>query len=146
MEPLMPETPEKQKRIAEGIKRGETVRANLAAGGPEKAAQAWAASYGMPWEKVPDKRKPIIIDNIGTATESGERGKLTCADIKKFNFPILLMDGKKNMKLYGEMINVMRQCKPDIPPPVVSPNGGHYPHREDPEFFNKVVLEFFKQH
>jgi esterase len=146
MESLMPETPEKQKRMADGKARGNTVRASYASGGPEKAAQAWLASYGVAWEKIPDKRKQVILDNIGTATESGDRGKLTCDDIQKFNFPILLMDGKKDGKLYGDMMTAIRQCKPDIPVPVIVPNGGHYPQREDPEFFNKVVLDFLKQH
>ena len=146
MESLMPETPEKQKRMADGKARGESVRANYATGGPEKAAQAWLASYGAAWERIPDKRKQGILDNIGTAVESGERGKLTCADIQKFNFPILVMDGKKDAKLYGDMMIALRQCKPDIPTPIIVPNGGHYSHKEDPEFFNKVVLDFLKQH
>ena len=82
MESLMPETPQKQKRMADGKARGESVRANLATGGPEKAAREWLASYGADWEKIPDKRKQVILDNIGTATESGERGKITCGDIQ----------------------------------------------------------------
>ena len=142
----MSETPEKQKRMAAGKARGESVGENLAPGGLEKAAQAWASSYGVAWGKIPDKRKPIILDNIGTATESGERGKLSCADIQKFNFPVLLLDGKKDAKRFVDMMTAIRQCKPDIPTPIIVPNGGHYSHKEDPEFFNKVVLDFLKQH
>ena len=112
----MPETPEKQKRMAEAKARGESVRANLATGGPEKAAREWLASYGAGLGKNSQiKGSRVILDNIGTATDSGERGKFSCADIQKFNFPILLLNGEKSPKLYGDMIAAMRQCKPDIP-------------------------------
>ena len=148
MEPLMPETREKQKRMAEAKARGDSVRANLATGGPEKAAQEFVDSYGGrgSWEKVPDRVKQSILDNIGTNTESGERGKLSCPDIQKFNFPVLLLNGEKSPKLYGEMFTIMRQCKPDIPAPLIVPNAGHNMHRENPVFYNKGVLDFLNQH
>ena len=148
MEPLMPETREKQKRMAEAKARGDSVRANLATGGPEKAAQEFVDSYGGrgSWEKVPDRVKQSILDNIGTNTESGERGKLSCPDIQKFNFPVLLLNGEKSPKLYGEMFTIMRQCKPDIPAPLIVPNAAHNMHRENPVFYNKAVLDFLNQH
>jgi pimeloyl-ACP methyl ester carboxylesterase len=143
----MPETPEKQKRLAEAKARGESVRANLATVGPEKAAREWVDSYGGPgtWERVPAKQKQVILDNIGTAAESGERGTFTCADIRKFDFPVLLLNGEKSPKLYAEMIAVMRQCKSDIPVPVTVPRGTHTMHRDNPDFFNKAVLDFLNQ-
>jgi pimeloyl-ACP methyl ester carboxylesterase len=148
LEPLMPETREKQKRMAEAKARGDSVRANLATGGPEKAAQEFVDSYGGrgSWEKVPDRVKQSILDNIGTNTESGERGKLSCPDIQKFNFPVLLLNGEKSPKLYGEMFTIMRQCKPDIPAPLIVPNAAHNMHRENPVFYNKAVLDFLNQH
>jgi pimeloyl-ACP methyl ester carboxylesterase len=146
LEPLMPETPEKQKRVAEGKVRGEAVRANLATGDREKAAREWLVSYGGAWEKVPERVQKILIENIGTATESGERGKFTCADIQKFNFPILLLNGGRGQKLYSDMNAAMRQCKPDIPAPVIVPNAGHSIHRENAPSFNKTVLDFANKH
>jgi esterase len=146
MEPLMPETPEKQKRVAEGKARGEAVRANLAAGDREKATREWLTSYGGVWEKVPERIQKVLVDNIGTATESGERGKFTCADIQKFNIPILLLNGGRGQKLYVDMNAAMRQCKPDIPAPLNVPNAGHNIHRENPAFYNKMVLDFLKQY
>ena len=146
LEPLMPDTPEKQKRVADGKGRSDIVRANLAAGDPEKAAREWLATWGGAWEKVPARAKQNILDNIGTLTDIGERGKFTCAEIQKLNFPILLLNGEKSPKFYGEMIAVMRQCKPDIPAPIIVPNAGHSMHRDNPVFFNKVVLDFLSQH
>ena len=146
MEPLMPETAEKQKRTAKAKAAGEGVRANLATGNREKAAREWLASYGGVWEKVHERAQKLIVENIETATESGERGKFSCADIQKFNFPILLLNGRRGQKLYSEMNTAMRQCKPDIPAPIIVPNAGHNMHWDNPVFFNKVVLDFLNQH
>ena len=144
---LIRETPEGQKWIANQKASGEKVRANLAASGREKAAQEWVASFGVAWEKIPAKNQQSLIDNIGVCTELGDRGNFSCADIRKFNFPILLMAGEKSAKLYGQMLDALRQCKPDIPAPIVVPKGVHGSmHRQNPEFLNKAVLDFLKQH
>jgi len=146
-EPIMPETPEKQKRMAEAKARGENVRAALAAGDPEKAARGFLASYGVDWEKFPARPKQITLENIGTCVDSGERGNFSCADIQKFNFPILLLSGERSPKLYAEFNAVLRQCKPDIPAPLIIPNGVHSTmHRNNPQFFNKVLLDFLNEH
>ena len=86
---------------------------------------------------------------VGEPTSIGERGKFTCADIQKLNFPILLLNGEKSPKLFGEYIAAMRQCKPDIPAPLIVPNATHTMHGANlgnPGFFNKVVLQFLNQH
>jgi hypothetical protein len=46
----------------------------------------------------------------------------------------------------GEMIAIMRQCKPDISAPLIVPKGTHAMHRDNPEFFNKAILDFLNQH
>ena len=54
MEPLMPETPEKQKRVAEGKARGEAVRANLATGiAKRQLGNGWfrMAEFGKKFQK-----------------------------------------------------------------------------------------------
>ena len=145
--PLIRETPEGQKWMANQKASGEKVRASLAAGGREKAAQEWLASFGVAWEKVPPRNQQSLIDNIGVCTELGDRGNFSCADIQKFNFPILLVAGEKSAKLYGQMLDALRQCKPDIPAPISVPTGVHGSmHRQNPEFFNKAILDFLKQH
>src|SRR4030042_1836916 len=143
VEPLMPETPEKQKRMAEAKARSDSVRAALAAGDRERAAREFLASDGIAWEKFPARPKQITLENIGTCIDSGERGNFSCSDIQKFNFPILLLSGEKSPKLYGEFNAILRQCKPDLPAPVIVPNGVHSTmHRNNPELFNKALLNF----
>jgi pimeloyl-ACP methyl ester carboxylesterase len=148
MEPIMPETPEKEKRMAGAKARGEKVRANLASGENEKAAREWLDSQLGPgaWQKVPDRVKQNLLDNVGTLTDIGERGKFSCADIQKLNFPILSLNGEKSPKLFGEYIAAMRQCKPGIAAPIIVPNAGHSMNRENPAFFNNAVLDFLKKH
>jgi esterase len=145
---MMPETPEKQKRMVEWRMRADNTRATLVAGNPEKAAQEWIDSYSGPgtWGKFPPVVKQNILDNIWSGTDSGERGNISCADIKNSNFPILLLTGEQSPKIYGEIITVLRQCKPDIPAPIIVPKGTHAMHRSNPAFFNEAVLGFLKQH
>jgi esterase len=148
MESLLPDTPESRKLAAETRALTETLRANLAKGDIEKAAREFADALNGPgaWEKRSAEQKQITLDNMGTATDSGERPKVSCGDIQKFNFPVLLLNGERSPKRYGEMIAAMRQCKPDIPPPVIVPNASHSMNRENPEFFNQAVLDFLKKH
>jgi len=56
----------------------------------------------------------------------GERGKVTFANIQKFEFSILLLNGEKSPKHHGEMIAFMRQCKPDIPTSLIVPKGTNF--------------------
>jgi pimeloyl-ACP methyl ester carboxylesterase len=148
MEPIMPETPEKEKRMAGAKARGEKVRANLALGDNEKAAREWFDSAVAPgaWGKAPDRVKQNLLDNVGALTDVGERGKFSCADIKELNFPILLLNGEKSPKLFSEYIAAMRKCKPEIPAALIVPSAGHSMNRENPAFFNKAILDFLEQH
>jgi pimeloyl-ACP methyl ester carboxylesterase len=141
---MLPDTPEKQKRMAEWKVRADNTRATLVAGHPEKAAQEWIDSYSGPgtWEKFPSIVKQIILDNIWSGTDSGERGNISCANIQKFSFPILLLTGEQSPKIYSEIITVLRQCQPDIPAPIIVPKGTHSMHASNPPFFNETVLEF----
>ena len=62
------------------------------------------------------------------------------------DLPVLLLNGERSPKRYGAMFAAMRQCKPDISAPLIVPNGTHFMNRENPEFFNKAVLDFLTQH
>lgn len=145
---ILPETPEKQKRAAAWKKRAEIACANLQAGNPQKAAQEWMDDYAGPgtWEKFPPPLKDIIIDNVWSTTDNGDRGNITCDDILKFNFPILLLTGEKSRKYYGEICEALRKCKPDLPEPIVVPNAPHTMHNVNPDFYNAAVLDFLNKH
>ena len=148
MESLLPDTPEGGKLAAESKASRERLRANLATGDVEKAAREYTDGLNGPgtWEKRSAEQKQITLANLGTGTDNGERPKVSCGDIQKFNFPVLLLNGERSPKRFGEMNASLRQCKPDIPAPVIVPNASHSMNRENPEFFNRAVLDFLKKH
>jgi pimeloyl-ACP methyl ester carboxylesterase len=149
LEALLPETPEEaQKRLA-GVKAfSDNLRGILVASDFEKAARVFVDSVYGPgaWEKVPAEQKQIYLDNIATAPEIGGRPKVSCGDIQKFTFPVLLLNGERSPKRYSAMFSAMRQCKPNIPTPIIVPNAAHRMQHDNPEFFNKAVLDFLNQY
>jgi esterase len=147
MESLLADTPEGQKLATAQGAFADQIRAILATGDFEKTARMFIDAANGPgtWEKMPADGKQRILENIGTAAESVAMGKVSCADIQKFNFPVLLLNGERSPKRYGGMFAAMRQCKPDISAPLIVPNGTHSMNRDNPEFFNKAVLDFLNQ-
>ena len=145
---ITPETAEKQKRRAAFKKRAETARANLEAGNPEKAAQEWWDDYVGPgtWEKFAPPFKALVLDNVWSTIDDGERGDVSCDDVLKFNFPILLFTGEKSSQHYADSYKELRKCRPDLPEPIVVPKATHIIHATNPEFYNAAVLDFLKKH
>ena len=84
------------------------------------------------WAKRSPDQKQVLFDNLGT---------ITCAQIQKFDFPILLLNGERSPKRYGEMFAAMRKCK-SIAEPISIPNAAHAMNRENPPAFNAAVLDF----
>jgi esterase len=145
METLLPPSPDNQKMAAETKALIDTLKANLASGDLEKGAREFTDSLGGPgtWAKRIPEQKQWFLDNIGTAVgDTGQRPPTTCEQIKSFGFPILLLNGERSPKRYGEMMAAMRSCERDIPAPVVIPNAAHAMNRDNPAAFNAVVLEF----
>lgn len=56
--------------------------------------------------------------------------------------PVMLVSGERSPKRYGAMLAAMRACNPAIPPLVTIPGAAHAMHRDNPEAFNAVVLNF----
>ena len=145
---ITPETPEKQKQAAAWEKRSETARANLEAGNSEKAAQEWWDDYVGPgtWDKFPPPFKGLVLDNVWSTVDDGDRGNVSCDDILKFKFPVLLLNGEKSPKSYAYIYIALRKCRPDLAEPIVVPNATHIIHATNPEFYNAAVLNFLNKH
>ena len=144
METLLPETPESQKLAAETKGLIDTFKKNLATGDIDMAARVFTDSLGGPgaWAKRAPDQKQILFDNLGTVLgDAGDRPVTTCAQIQKFDFPILLLTGERSPKRYGEMFGAMRKCK-SIAEPIRIPNGAHAMNRDNPPAFNAAVLDF----
>jgi esterase len=144
METLLPETPESQKLAAETKETIDTLRNNLATGDIDMTARVFVDSLGGTgaWAKRAPEQKQILFDNLATAlADTGERPSTTCAQVQKFDFPILLLTGERSPKRYGEMLKAMRNCK-NLSEPILIPNAAHAMNRDNPLAFNAAVLDF----
>lgn len=148
LEGLLPETPETKAMAGETKALVATLRANLTAGQPEKAAQEFTDGLGGPgtWAKRSAMQRGILLDNLGTGVDSGERGAITCADVTKFAFPVLTLTGERSPRRYGAGFAEARRCNPAIPVAIVIPDAAHSMNRDNPEAFNAAVLAFLAQH
>jgi esterase len=143
LEALLPKSPDNDRLVAEAKANREALAHALAAGEIEAGVQRYieALNGAGSWSKLAADRKQMLFDNIGTALIPEGRPVTTCAEISKFSFPILLLNGERSPKRYGAMYQAMRKCK-DIPEPVVIPNAAHAMHRDNPAAFNAAVLSF----
>jgi pimeloyl-ACP methyl ester carboxylesterase len=116
----------------------------LAAGRTVEAASAFVDSFNGAgsWDAMPELQKRIILDNIGTAVDSGELPDMTCADAAGLALPVLLVRGEKSLERYRRGMQAMRRCNPAIPEVVTIPGAPHGMHRANPEAFNAAVLAF----
>ena len=147
LESLLPDSPESQKMAAEGMALRKRLQENLAAGDLEKAGQEFIDALTAPgtWAKLSPSLKQMFLDNMGTGVIVEGRPQLTCDDIGKFDFPILLINGEKSPKRYPEMFAAMRRCR-SIPEPVVMPKAAHGMQRQNPDAFNQAIGEFLVRH
>ncbi|MCJ2069350.1 alpha/beta hydrolase [Methylobacterium sp. J-030] len=148
MESLLPDTLESRKMATETKELVAELRRNLADGNVEKAAQEFTDGLGGPgtWAKRSPAQRQILLDNMGTGVDSGERGNITCADISKFDVPVLTLTGERSPMRYAEAFAAAHRCNAAAPAPIVIPNAAHAMNRENPEPFNKAVLEFLSEH
>jgi pimeloyl-ACP methyl ester carboxylesterase len=87
----------------------------------------------------------MFLANIYSALGDNDRPISTCDDVRKFDFPVLLMTGDRSPKKFEFFYNEMRKCR-EFPATVVTPNAAHGMQRLNPEVFNQVTLEFLSKH
>ena len=124
-----------------------TLQENLRTGGPEKAAEGFVEAAVGPgaWQKTPPATQQMVLQNIYTELGDISRPSTTCADLQRFDFPVLLLNGEKSPKRYALLYAEMRKCK-SFPEPIVIPNAIHNIHRSAAEVYNRTVLEFVSRH
>ena len=87
----------------------------------------------------------MVLQNIYTALGDKGRPSTTCADLQKFDFPVLLMTGEKSPKSFAFFYAEMRKCR-NFSDPIIVPNAVHNIHRSATAAYNQTVLEFVSQH
>ena len=73
-----------------------TLQRHLAVGDVDRAAGEFVDALGGAgaWERRPQEQKQIFIDNLATAVDTGEFPAITCADVERLAFPVLLITGE----------------------------------------------------
>jgi esterase len=147
--PLLADDSACRKNIAGMTQLATWVSSELEKGDRRATAQAtWTMFFGPgAWEYVGPEMQQFITDNIGTAATKAplEALAISCDDIRKFAFPVLILHGERSPKIYSELSEAMRKCKPGLAPAIIVPNATHLIHRDNPTFFNKAVLDFLQR-
>jgi pimeloyl-ACP methyl ester carboxylesterase len=136
------------KEAAEFTKKAiGTLQDNLKAGDSAKAAEVFVDMLNSAgtWPTLPEPVREMVLTNIYTGLGDKGRPLTSCADVKKFDFPILLLTAEMSPKKFEFFYNEMRKCR-ELPASVVIPKAAHGMQLQNPEAFNKAVLEFLSQH
>lgn len=150
LEPLLADGSVGRQRVVGSAQLGQWIRTELDSGDRRTAARSgWDALNGSgAWSRMAPEMQQVIIDNIGTmATKAPyDVPAISCDDIRKFDFPILIIHGERSQKLYSDMSAAMRQCKPELAAAtIIVPDAAHNMHFNNPLFFNQAVLDFLRK-
>ena len=146
---LMPveETPETRSAAEFRANNNKAIQEHLRAGDPNKAAEVLVDGLTGPgaWQRLPEPRKQVVLDNIYTALgDKMIRPSTTCDQLKKFDFPVLLMTAEKSPKSYAFFYGEMKKCAA-FPDPIVIPGAAHNIHGGNVDAYNKALMAFFER-
>ena len=96
------------------------------------------------WDQMDPVTKQSMLDN-GKAmiayTAHGEAPEFTCETAKKLTMPMLVVYGEESPPNNRIISSTLAECATAAKRAVI-PNAMHTMHRQNPEAFNKAVLEF----
>ncbi len=100
------------------------------------------------FSKAPEKQQSLMTDNItelkGMVFSKNLFPLLTCEDVKKIKTPVLLIKGDRSPKILKAIIDELGNCIDENELKVLS-NSSHGLEYENPEEFNRIVLEFINK-
>ena len=141
------ETPEIRNAAEFKANTNKAIREYLQAGDPNKAAEVLVDALVSPgaWQGLPEPRKQVVLDNIYTALgDTMNRPSTTCDQLKKFDFPVLLMTAEKSPKSFAFFYGEMKKCAP-FPDPIVIPGAAHNIHGGNADAYNRALMTFFER-
>jgi pimeloyl-ACP methyl ester carboxylesterase len=146
---LMPveDTPERQEAAERRANNNKAIEQQLMAGDPNKAAERLVDALTGPgaWQKLPEPRQRVVLDNIHTALGDNKiRPPTTCDQLKKFDFPVLLMTAEKSPRSYALVYGEMQKCAA-FSDPIVIPGAAHNIHGGNVDAYNKALITFFER-
>ena len=141
------ETPERRNAAELRAKTNKAIEEHLLAGDPNKAAEVLVDALSDPgaWLRLPEPRKQVVLDNIHTALGDKVMGPATtCDQLKKFDFPVLLMTAERSPRRYAFFYGEMKKCAA-FPDPIVIPGAAHNIHGGNVDAYNKALVTFFER-
>jgi len=101
------------------------------------------------FSQAPQQQRDMMLDNIlelrAVVSEENIFPPLACDYIKTLKTPVLLLKGDKSPELLTTMIDELATCIENNELATL-PNSSHGLEFENPEEFNKIVLEFINKH
>ena len=141
------ETPERRNAAELRAKTNKAIEEHLLAGDPNKAAEVLVDALSDPgaWLRLPEPRKQVVLDNIHTVLGDKVMGPATtCDQLKKFDFPVLLMTAERSPRRYAFFYGEMKKCAA-FPDPIVIPGAAHNIHGGNVDAYNKALVTFFER-
>ena len=100
------------------------------------------------YEKLSAERKAAIMDNAPEFKAEmlyGAFPPFPKEEAGRMTIPTLLVYGQNSPKFFQSISNMLGNILPNNEK-VVIPDAGHFIHGENPDFYNKKVLEFLAKH
>jgi pimeloyl-ACP methyl ester carboxylesterase len=101
------------------------------------------------FDQFPQKVKNLIMDNaceFKTETLSPDFWTpFTCKEAKKITTPTLLLNGDKSVRLFQLIADELADCLPDNES-VRIPDSTHELPSDNPEAYNRIVMDFLEKH
>lgn len=141
------ETEENLKAVAFRSKLFADFRQDVANGDVEAGTARFINRLNGPgtWERLPVELQEGFLQNVLTALVEDPLPITTDEELRKFNFPVLMLTGEKSPPRYGLLIAEMRK-RGDFNPPVIVRGAGHAMNAQNPKAFNEAVLKFTAEH
>jgi len=143
----LPETEENLKATAFRLDLFADLRKDVAKGDVKSGTARFINRLIGPgsWESLSAERQKEFLQNIWTAIVDDPLLLTKDAELRKFNFPVLMLNGEKSPPMYGVLISEMRK-RGNFEPPVIIQGAGHAMSAQNPKAFNEAVLRFTSKH
>lgn len=99
------------------------------------------------WDRRPEHRKAVSRDNARTllGQMNEQRKPYSRAAAEAVRIPTLLLGGDRSQPQFAKIMDALGKIMPDTQR-VTVPNATHGLNHDNPDFFNKTVLEFLAKH
>ncbi len=118
-------------------------------GNLDRGLETFTDSVSVPgtWQSLPEEAKQIRRDNAWSLKSliSDCQESIRCEDIKRMKHPILLLTGENSPGVYAGMHKKLEFHIKNTQKAVIK-NASHGMHRDNPEVFNSIVLDFLNTH